>query len=114
MIFSEKFVKATDDFCTLDHFVPAPCFRKSFFATKNKKYELTLCGLGIYILYVNGQNITKGYLASYRSNPDHYLYYDNYDITPYLVEGENVIGITLGNGFNSSEAVQWNFRNIPW
>lgn len=54
---------------------------------------------GFYELYINGIGITKGALAPYISNPDHYCYFDRYDIAEYLSVGENVIGVILGNGF---------------
>ena len=61
--------------------------------------EIEICGLGFYHLYINGKKITKGELAPYISNPDQLCYYDTYDILPYISEGENVIGIILGNGY---------------
>lgn len=60
--------------------------------------KISICGLGFYRLWINGKDITKGLLAPYISNPDHYCYYDEYDIKEYLLTGENVIGILLGNG----------------
>ena len=66
--------------------------------------------MGFYELYINGKNITKGPLAPYISNPEDVLYYDNYDITEHLNEGENVIGVLLGNGFrNAYGAFIWDF-----
>ena len=81
--------------------------------------EIEICGLGFYHLYINGKKITKGELAPYISNPDQLCYYDTYDILPYISEGENVIGIILGNGFyNHPGGKIWEFdeaecRNAP-
>ena len=70
-----------------------------------------MTGLGFYILYINGVDVTKGILAPYISNPDHILYFDNYDISKYLVKGKNVIGIILGNGFqNNIGGEVWDFN----
>jgi alpha-L-rhamnosidase len=115
MKFSNKFVCATKEYNTFENHVPNPQFRKSFtLLSLPKKAEITICGLGYYELYLNGQNITKGFMAPYRSNPEHYLYYDNYDLGEYLVEGENVIGVLLGNGFLNSNVTIWDFHKSPF
>ena len=91
MKFSTKFVAATREYSTFEKLVPAPLFRREFELGKVKSAEITLCGLGIYDLYINGQRITRGLLSPYLYNPDDILYYDNYDLAPYLTEGKNVI-----------------------
>ena len=96
---SKKFVAAGAEFCTFENHIPAPLFRKTFCVSEGvSSASLTVCGLGFYRVFVNGKDITKGLLAPYISNPDHILYYDQYDISPYLCEGTNVIGFMLGNG----------------
>ena len=42
------------------------------------------------------------------------MYYDEYDLNEYLSEGENVIGIMLGNGFANSNQERWKFNEISW
>lgn len=99
-MFSKKFIAASERYGTADNPVPAPLFRKNFVCAGSvTAAEITVCGLGFYELYINGVNITKGLLAPYISNPDDLLYYDTYNIKPYLQSGENVIGLLLGNGF---------------
>ncbi|MBQ9085914.1 MAG: family 78 glycoside hydrolase catalytic domain [Clostridia bacterium] len=115
MMISKHFVCATKEYNTLEYPVPNPQFRKKFHLTSLPKVaEITICGLGYYELYLNGQNITKGVMAPYRSNPDHFLYYDRYDITELLTVGENVIGILLGNGFLNSCHPVWDFDQAPY
>ena len=66
--------------------------------------------MGFYRLWVNGADITKGLLAPYISNSDHIVYYDNYDVADYLREGENVIGVMLGNGMQDCAGGEiWDF-----
>ena len=107
----KNFIKATEEYCTLDKHVPAPLFRKSFSITSDvNRATLSISGLGFYILTVNGENITKGHIAPYISNPDDICYYDEYDVAPYLKKGKNVIGIILGNGFmNAIGGAVWDF-----
>jgi alpha-L-rhamnosidase len=115
MKFSKKFVCATTEYNTYEQHVSNPQFRKSFFLSElPHQAEITICGLGYYELYVNGQTITKGYMAPYRANPDHYLYYDHYDLIEYLTSGENVIGILLGNGILNANVECWDFRNASF
>ena len=113
---NKNFIKATYKKNELYDHVPAPYFRKSFsIDSLPESAEISICGLGFYRLYINGQDITKGPLAPYISNPDHYCYVDKYDIKKYLFEGENVIGILLGNGFmNPVGGFVWDFQKVDW
>ena len=105
------FIKATEDYCTLEKNVSAPYIRRTFeLEFVPEKAKISICGLGFYELYINGTNVTKGHLAPYISNPDDYCYYDKYDITSLLKKGKNVIGIILGNGLiNSIGGYIWDF-----
>jgi len=115
MKFSNQFVCATREYNTFEKHVANPQFRKSFLLDSLPSYaEITICGLGYYELYINGQNITKGYMAPYRANPDHYLYYDCYDLTEYLTVGENVVGVLLGNGILNADVNVWDFRKATF
>lgn len=113
---NKNFICASREMCGYDKYVAAPLFRKSFIIDDiPDKAELSICGLGFYILKINGVDITKGMLAPYISNPDHYLYYDTYDVAPYLKKGENVIGIILGNGnMNPFGGEVWDFDKVAW
>ncbi len=115
MKFSTAFIAATEEFSTFEKQIPAPAFRRSFSLPRMDRAELTVCGLGLYELFVNGRRITKGHLSSYIANPDDILYYDNYDLAPYLNEGENVIGVLLGNGMlNSFGGQVWEFEKARY
>lgn len=110
MKYPNEFVCECREFSTYTNHVSAPIFRKSFQLEEGeKRAELLICGLGFYDLFVNGKKITKGYLAPYISNPDHLIYYDRYEIAPYLQTGENVIAIMLGDGFLNGKTKSWDF-----
>lgn len=108
---SNKFICASYDCSTYTHFVPSPLFRKAFVVyEKPEKCTLTIGCAGFYDVFINGHKITKGILAPYISNPDHIVYYDEYDITSYLSEGRNVLGIQLGNGMQNAPGGEiWDF-----
>ena len=76
----------------------APFFRKKFTALKTVRAVIVIGAAGFYRLFVNGKDITKGELAPYISNPDGLVYYDHYDVSDYINEGENVVAVLLGNG----------------
>lgn len=88
MQFPQHFLRATTDYSTLTHFVPAPCFRKSFTLEAPAVARVVIGACGFYELFLNGQRRTKGALAPYISNPDDIVYYDAYTLP--LQAGENV------------------------
>lgn len=115
MYFSDKFISAAREYSTLEAAVPAPYIRKTFFAKATQKAEITITGLGFYKLYINGIDITKGLLSPYISNSNDMVYYDNYDISPYLLDGLNTIGIILGNGMqNAFGGFVWDFEKTEY
>ncbi len=112
----KQFIAATTEACSFEKHIPAPCLRRSFpLDFTPTEAVLRIAGLGFYALFVNGREITKGPLAPYISNPDHYCYVDRYDLLPYLHQGENVIGVMLGNGFqNPFGGFIWDFHEAAW
>ncbi len=108
---SKKFICATYEYSTYQKYVASPLFRKIFvIQDEAQTATLTIGCAGFYEVFVNGKKITKGILAPYISNPDHIVYYDEYDITPYLKAGKNVLGIQLGNGMQNAPGGEiWDF-----
>ncbi len=111
MEFPISFIKAGDEYSTYIKHIPAPYFRRNFSTDKPVVFaELLITGLGFYEAYFNGENITKGKLAPYRSNIDDYIYYDRYDLSDKITIGKNVIGVLLGNGMrNAPGGYVWDF-----
>ena len=82
----KNFIKATEEYSTLEKHVPAPYLRRKFdldFVPDTAK--ISICGLGFYRLFINGKDITKGHLAPYISNPDDICYYDTYDVSEQIL-----------------------------
>ncbi len=115
-MFSQKFIKATENYCTYEKPVNAPYIRKSFEINKiPQKAELTLTCTGFYRLFVNGNEITASRLAPAITNPDEILFYDKYDLKEFLTEGKNCIAFMLGNGFsNPVGGYIWGFDKAPF
>ncbi len=115
-MFSKKFIAATKENTTYEKHIPAPMLRKIVTVGKPiKEAALTVCGLGFYELYLNGERLTKGLLAPYISNPNDVLYYDRYDVTAALHEGKNALGFLLGNGhLNAVGGMIWEMHLAPY
>lgn len=117
MNFPKQFIRATTEYTTLDKHIPAPYFRRTFTSDTSATAHIVITACGFYELYLNGKHYTKGALAPYISNPDHIVYYDEYDIA--INAGKNAIGILLGNGFQNNPGGNiWDFdkavfRNAP-
>lgn len=95
----DKFVCASDEYSSYTNPVAAPVFRRAFFVNKGYAVSLTIGCTGFYELYLNGLRITDGYLKPYISNPDEVIFYNHYDLTDKVSDGENVICVILGNGY---------------
>lgn len=113
MNFPKCFIKSTNEFTTTEKFVAAPYFRKVFTVENSADAQISIAACGFYKLFINGEDITKGALAPYISNPDHIVYQDNYTVS--LPIGKNVIGVMLGNGFvNNPCGWVWQFDKAPF
>lgn len=93
----------------------AALFRAEFECNKAQSAEIKICGLGYFILYINGERVSDDEFApaytDYHHRADMVLSYPlndiwshrinvmKYDITKYLREGTNVIGVMVGGGF---------------
>lgn len=87
---SNKFIKATKDYCTYEKNVSAPYIRKTFtLEEKPAKAEITLTSTGFYRIWVNGKEITGSRLAPCITNSDDIIFYDKYDITDLIEKGNN-------------------------
>lgn len=72
--------------------------RKFRLDKKVRLARIYVSGLGYYELRINGKRIGDKYLDPGQTDYEKIVLYSTYDITEYLKEGENVIGIMLGNG----------------
>ncbi len=110
-MFSKQFIAATREYAEVDRSVPSPYLRRTIVLEKSvKRVTLTLCALGFYRFFLNGEELTRGYLSPYISNPDDILDYDSYDLTEKVQIGKNLFAFQLGNGMqNAFGGYVWDF-----
>ncbi len=76
-----------------------PLFRRSFHAKGPvAKATLMISGLGQFEAHVNGTNVTEALLTPGWSDYRKRVYYDTYDVSRMVRQGDNVLGVMLGNG----------------
>ena len=89
---------------------PSPLFRKTFKINKTLTHaRMYICGLGYYELHINGRRIGSQQLDPGMTTYDARSFYAVHDVTDALRNGDNVVGVMLGNGFFGQNIV-W----APW
>lgn len=66
--------------------------------------RLYICGLGLYEAFVNGTRM-EGRLQPAVSDASRRVYYNVFDVTGALLGGENVLAVTVGNGWHGRPAL---------
>lgn len=78
---------------------PLPIFAKPFEAAKQvAEARLYVAGLGAYEATVNGEKVTDTVLNPGVTNPLRSVEYGTYDVTELVRNGDNTLGVALGNG----------------
>ena len=98
------------------HVKQAPYFRKEFQTTKTiKSARAYVAVAGLYELYINGKRIGDHRLDPMFTHFDRRNLYVTYDVTQALQNGQNAIGVLLGNGwYNLQSIAVWYFHRAPW
>lgn len=103
---------ASDSLFYLDH--PAPLFRKEFKTDQAvQEARLFITAAGYYKASINGTPIGKNVLDPAWTDYSKRIYYTEYDVTTLVNDGDNCLGIALGNGFyNPLPMRKWGRRNL--
>ncbi len=95
---------------------PAPLFRQKF--TVNgpvESAEVRVCGLGYGYYWLNGEPLSEDLFTAPVSDYRKTLWYNTYDVTGRLKEGENVFAVICGNGwYNEYFRTSWDYDTAPW
>ena len=82
-----------------------PIFRRQFTVNSGlQRAVIYICGLGQYELSANGAKVGNTLLAPGWTKYDKTCLYDALDLTSYLTNGNNAIGVMLGNGMYNVQA----------
>ena len=94
----------------------APMLRKEFSVKKEiASARAYISGLGFYELLINGKRVGERLLDPGVTRYDKRVLYVVHDITKYLNEDENAVGVILGNGFYNQFCTNvWDAGKAPW
>lgn len=87
--------------------IPAPFLRRAF--TLNApvaQARLYITALGLYECSINGQRVGRDFFTPGWTDYRQRVQYQVYDVTDFLREGDNVIGVILGDG--------WYCGHVAW
>lgn len=97
-----------------DNSKPCPYFRKNFYLSKKiRSARIYVTSLGLYQLFLNGKRVSENLFTPGWTSYNKRLQYQVYDVTNLLNEGENAIGVILGDGWYRGR-LTWdeNKRNV--
>jgi alpha-L-rhamnosidase len=94
----------------------SPMLRRVFDIEKKvKSAQLSICGLGYYEMFLNGEKVGDHVLDPTWTTYHKSAHYVTYGISKELRKGVNGLGIQLANGvYNQEFGDAWNFQEAPW
>lgn len=95
---------------------PAPYFRKAFtLKGKVSRARVYITSAGPYELSLNGKHVGDRLLDPAFTTYDKRLLYATLDVTPLLQQGDNMVGVVVGNSwYNHQPLAVWNYEKAPW
>jgi len=79
--------------------LPARYLRREFeLGRQVQQATAYVCGLGFFEMYINGRKVGDHVMDPTQSRYDKRAMYVTFDVTEYLRNGQNAIGVILGNG----------------
>jgi alpha-L-rhamnosidase len=94
---------------------PAPYFRGSLRVGPGlRRAELSVTGLGLVEAYVNGHRVGDEVLCPGWTSYRHRLLVSSHDVTGLLVEGNNVLGAIVGEGWAVGRLAGWAEKRAKW
>lgn len=89
--------------------------RKQFEAGKEIKSALAhVCGLGQFHFYINGRKVDTHELDPGWTNYRKLIEYVTFDVKEYLVQGQNMLGAEVGNGWFIKKDEHYTFHFPPF
>lgn len=93
----------------------APIFKRYFDVVKDvKEAKVTICGLGLFELRINGNLPDDSVLNPANTQYSQTVLYRTFDISNLICPGTNHITVELGNGFYNENGGVWNWQDASW
>lgn len=90
-----------------------PLFQRSFHLTKRVKQAVVyVSGLGQYELHLNGHIVTNAVMTPGWTNYRKTVLYNTYDITDQINNGNNTLGVMLGNGMYNVPGIEGRYTKF--
>lgn len=114
--FNARFIKSPTPFDPADYAQSyAPIFRRRFFVESQGNALLRFCALGYGYCYINGKAVSEDLFCSAVSEYDKLVWYNEYNVSKLIKQGENIIAVILGNGFfNENFPSVWGNSKADW
>ncbi len=111
-----KWIGTGDGDCDSPDAYRSPLLRRGFGVDKPiAAARAYVCGLGYHELYLNGRRVGDHRLDPGYTRFDRRALYVVHDVTDHLRQGDNAVGLMLGNGFyNDMIQAAWDFDKAPW
>jgi alpha-L-rhamnosidase len=106
-----KWIESTSDADTVNG--PALLFRKEFISNKKiSSATVFITTHGMYNAFVNGHKMGDAFLTPGWTSYNKRLQYQVYDVTKFIDNGKNVIGVHIGSGWYRTSLAWNNNKNI--
>lgn len=99
-----------------DDVLAAVYLRRDFSAGKNlRRAVMYIAGLGFFEAHINGKKVGDDFMSEPYTAYDKNILYRAFDVTDMISEGENAVGVILGNGFYNCFTIDpWQTNTAPW
>ncbi len=90
-----------------------PAYLRKDFSIKGpvKRAMLYASALGDYRMHINGQQVGKNYYTPGWTDYKARVYYNTYDVTEFLAEGDNAVAAILADGWYAGYVGGWSIKN---
>ena len=86
--------------------ISAPLFRRSFHTRGSvERACLSICGLGYHEAWINGERVGDHVLDPAQTDYERRVFFVRHEVTEMIREGENALGVVLGNGWYNQDRV---------
>jgi alpha-L-rhamnosidase len=110
----ENYVTPQQQWIAADGEISAPLFRRVFqVAGLVERASLSICGLGYHEAWINGERVGDHVLDPAQTDYEERVFFVRHEVTEMIREGENALGVVLGNGWYNQDRV-WSHQDAMY